>query len=196
MTFSIEAGERVALIGASGAGKSTILNLLLGFIFPEDGHISIDGGGLSGIDRQAWLDRVAWLAQKPALFHGTIRENIRLGRLSSGDAEIREAARCACVDEFTGRLPAGLDTVVGEGGKGLSAGQIQRVALARLFLRNPGLVLLDEPTAHLDAESAELVSAGIDTLARGHTVVLVTHHGTRLADKTLVLEAGAVREGG
>jgi ATP-binding cassette, subfamily C, bacterial CydD len=196
LSFTVEAGQQVALTGASGAGKSSILNVLLRFLDPQRGRVLIDQAPLDLLDPREWFERVAWLPQKPTLFHGTVRENIRLGRLGATDEEIRQAATLACVEEFLPRLPAGLDTTVGEGGQGLSRGQLQRIALARLFLRAPSLVLLDEPTAHLDPESAHLVAEGITTLARGRTVILVTHRGSGGMDRTLVLEAGKVREGG
>ncbi|HYW83035.1 MAG TPA: thiol reductant ABC exporter subunit CydD, partial [Spirochaetia bacterium] len=178
LSFSIAPGAHVALTGASGIGKSTILNVLLRFLDPQGGRVLISESPLELLDRREWFDRMAWLPQKPTIFHGTIRENIRLGRLSASDQEISEASRMACVDEFLDRLPAGLDTLVGEGGQGLSRGQAQRVALARLFLRGPSLILLDEPTAHLDQASAQLVSVGIETLARDRTMVMVTHRGS------------------
>ena len=154
----------------------------------------IDGSPLSLRERREWLHTVAWLPQKPTLFHGTIRENIRLGRLDAREKEISRAADMACASEFLERLPAGLDTLVGEGGQGLSRGQAQRVALARLFLRRPSLVLLDEPTAHLDPSNAALVGAGIEVLSRGRTLVMVTHRGSSGMERTLVLEAGKVRD--
>ena len=194
VSFTIPPGGRVALTGASGIGKSTILNILLRFLDASGGDVLIDGSPLSLRERREWLHTVAWLPQKPTLFHGTIRENIRLGRLDAREKEISRAADMACVSEFLERLPAGLDTLVGEGGQGLSRGQVQRVALARLFLRRPSLVLLDEPTAHLDPPNAALVGAGIEVLSRGTTLVMVTHRGSAGMERTLVLEAGKVRE--
>lgn len=191
-TFSVAAGEHVALMGPSGAGKSTILALLLGHAVPQEGTIRVGELRLDGLDRRSWLDSVAWLPQSPTLFHGSIRENIRRGRLSATDGEIEEAARFAHVDELTSRMPAGLETLIGESGQGLSVGQKQRVALARLFLRRPSLVLLDEPTAHLDEESAALVSQGLEVLVRGRTCIIVTHHEARSVDRTYVLEGGKV----
>ena len=195
VSFSVPAGGHVALAGASGAGKSTILNILLGFLDPVEGRVLVDGIPLSRFDRPGWLSRIAWLPQNPTFFHGTIRANIRLGRTDASDREIEDAARMACVDEFLHRLPAGLDTVVGEGGKGLSVGQVQRVAMARLFLRRPALLLLDEPTAHLDQANAELVSAGIEALARDRTMIMVTHRDAGRMERMLVLESGRVGEG-
>jgi ATP-binding cassette subfamily C protein CydD len=194
LSFVIAASSHVALTGASGLGKSTILNILLRFLNPVSGKVFINGSALATLDRRKWLEHVAWLPQKPTIFHGTIRENIRLGRLDASQKEISEAAHMACAEEFVERLPAGLDTMVGEGGQGLSRGQIQRVALARLFLRRPSLVLLDEPTAHLDPVSAELVSASIEVLARGRTMIMVTHRGSADMERTLVLEARKVRD--
>jgi ATP-binding cassette, subfamily C, bacterial CydD len=195
--FGLAPGEQASVTGKSGAGKSTMLALLLGFLTPTEGRIEVDGQPLAEVDPRAWLERVAWLPQRPTLFHGTLRENIGLGRRTATEHEIIVAAEKARVTEFVVRLPHGLDTRVGEGGEGLSGGQRQRVALARLFLRDPGLVLLDEPTAHLDAESERLVALGIAELAQGRTLILVTHRaGTaeRLG-RRLSLEDGRVRAG-
>jgi ATP-binding cassette subfamily C protein CydD len=177
----------VAIRGASGAGKSTIFHLLLRFLTPSQGGIAVDAEPLAELDMSAWLGRVSWLPQRPTLFHGTIRENIRLGRLSASDAEVAEAARLARVD-------GPLDTPVGELGQGLSGGQLQRVALARLFLREADLVLLDEPTAHLDAESERAVAEGIRSLAAGRTLIVVTHRAgwAEGVDRTLLVSGGSV----
>jgi len=194
-SFIVAAAEHVALTGASGAGKSTLLNILLRFLDPARGVVLVEGMPLDAFPRPAWFERIAWLPQKPTLFHGTVRENIALGKSGSTEEGIRRAASLACVDEFLPRLAAGLDTVVGEGGQSLSRGQVQRVALARLFLRAPSLVLLDEPTAHLDPESAALVTEGITALGRGRTMILVTHRGASGMDRTLELKAGSIAEG-
>jgi ATP-binding cassette subfamily C protein CydD len=195
-TFQISQGEHVALIGESGAGKSTILALLLGFAGPQEGVISVDGWSLSDLDITMWRGRLAWLPQRPTIFHGTLRDNICLGRPDASEAEIRDAVRLARLDEFLPRLPSGLETLLGDGGQSLSAGQAQRVALARLFLRRPVLVLLDEPTAHLDAESALLAREGIRALTEGRTAIEVTHKLQRLpaTDRVLVLRDGRVQE--
>ena len=195
VSFLAARGAHNALTGASGAGKSTILNILLRFLRPDTGRVLVEDRALDLLPPDEWFERVAWLPQKPTLFHGTLGENIGLGRVGARRDEIAEAARMACVDEFLPRLPSGLDTTVGEGGQGLSRGQVQRVALARLFLRRPGLVLLDEPTAHLDPASAELVSAAIQVLGRGRTMIMVTHRGSAGMERTLVLEAGKLRDG-
>jgi ATP-binding cassette subfamily C protein CydD len=192
VSFTVSSEEHIAVIGASGAGKSTLFSLLLGFVTPVSGRLLIDGHDMRNIDGRAWLDHVAWLPQRPTLFHGTVRDNITLGKPSADDREIQEAIRLSHAEEFIEMLPAGADTRVGEGGQGLSMGQIQRVALARLFLRSPGLVLLDEPTAHLDAESERMVNAGIRNLTEGRTMVLVTHRPAHSVERMLTLAAGRI----
>jgi ATP-binding cassette subfamily C protein CydD len=194
VTLRVEPGEQVVLSGASGAGKSTLLALLLGFAVPQAGRVEIDGARLDSLDIRAWRERVGWLPQKPTLFHGTLRMNLTLGRAGATEAELDRAVQQSRVAEFLPRLPRGLDTPIGESGQGLSVGQAQRVALARLFLRDPGLVLLDEPTAHLDAESAALVSEGIRDLCAGRTTILVTHDPAGLG-RVLSLQAGRLEEG-
>jgi ABC-type transport system involved in cytochrome bd biosynthesis fused ATPase/permease subunit len=193
VSLRLEPGEHVMITGPSGAGKSTLLALLLDFAAPAGGRIEIDGTALRGLDVQAWRERVAWLPQRPTLFHGTLRMNLTVGREGATEAELERAIRLARVAEFLPGLPKGLDTRLGEGGQGLSVGQSQRVALARLFLRDPGLVLLDEPTAHLDAESAALVSEGIRDLCAGRTTILVTHAPAG-GGRVLSLQAGRLTE--
>ncbi len=194
--FVLGPGEGAAIMGGSGSGKSTILSCLLGFTQPSSGRILVDGHELGELDRAAWLERVAWLPQRPTLFFGSLRDNVLLGNPAASEEELAEALRQAQVDEFLESLPDGLDSMLGEGGTGLSSGQIQRVALARLFLRNPGLVLLDEPTAHLDSKSALAVEAGIAVLTKGRSFLLVTHRPAPQVPRILVLENGRFREGG
>ncbi len=187
-TFEVGPGEHAALTGASGAGKSTLLMLLLGFARTEKGVIEVDGFPLDELDVAQWRRAIAWLPQRPTLFHGTVRDNVVLGRRDASEEDVRRAVRMARVEEVA------LDTPVGEAGQGLSVGQIQRVALARLFLRAPLLVLLDEPTAHLDAGSAGLVAEGIRELAAGCTTIMVTHKPEAAAsmDTVLTLREGKV----
>ena len=198
VSFAVQAGEHLALAGPSGAGKSTLFALLLGFAAPRQGSILVNGLPLAGMDISAWRSRVAWLPQRPTIFPGTVRENIVLGRRSATEGQIERAIRMACVDEFLPRLPAGLETVFGEGGQGLSVGQAQRVALARLFLHDPSLVLLDEPAAHLDAASALMVMEGIKALVRGRTTILVSHTPDTLGvmDRLIILRKGKAGEPG
>ncbi len=198
LSFSIRPGERVALVGPSGAGKSTVVKLLLGFLTPDRGRILVNGEDLAQIELAAWRTRLAWLPQQPRLFHGSLRENLLMARPDADDAALREAARLAQIEGFIESLPEGYDTLVGERGQGLSGGQIQRIALARAFLRDAPLVLLDEATASLDAKSEAAVQAGIERLASGRTLVVVAHRlsTVRRADRILVLDRGRLVEEG
>lgn len=194
LSFSVSPGERLALVGPSGCGKSTVLSLLLGFATPQGGRIAVDGRDLRSIDSDELYECIAWLPQRPSLFHGSLRYNIGLGRPEANDRDIVAAARLARVDEFAQSMSSGLDTLVGEGGQGLSSGQLQRVALARLFLRAPRLLLLDEPTAHLDAHSEGLVNDSIAALAEGRTMIVVTHRPAPSVDRSLELRAPVAGE--
>jgi len=198
INFDLRSGEQVVLVGASGAGKTTTLNLLLGFIQPDKGCILINDNRLSDLDPDRWREQIAWIGQRPVLFHGTIRENILLGRPRATADQIERAAGNARVLDFTRDLPDGLDTRVAEQGAGISRGQAQRVALARAFLKDAPILLLDEPTAGLDAENEALVMAALNRLSQGRTVLLLTHRLTNIkhADRILVLENGRVIEQG
>ncbi len=189
VNLDILPGETLALVGPSGAGKSTLLAVLLRFVRPDSGRVMVDGVDLAELDADAWRAHVAWVPQRPYLFAGSVADNIRLARPDASDEEVYQAARRARVTEFTDRWPAGLATPLGDGGAGLSAGQRQRVALARVFLADRPLVLLDEPTAHLDPASEAEVVAAIRELARDRTLVLVTHHRAPLdlADRVVEL---------
>jgi len=184
--------ETVALIGASGAGKSTVASLLLRLAAPTAGRVTVGGVDLADCDVDAWRRRLAWVPQHPTIFRGTVADNIRLGRTEAGDGEVRFAARLACVDEFVQALRAGYDTVVGDGGRPLSAGERRRIGLARAFLRGAELVVLDEPTADLDAATAALVGAAVERLQADRTVLLIAHRAelVRHADRVIVLEHG------
>lgn len=198
MDFEVPAGARVALVGTSGAGKTTVINLLLGFLSPASGRILIGEQALADLDLAEWRSHLAWVPQQPRLFQGTIGDNIRLGRPDADLESVRAAARRARAAEFIEALPAGYDNRVGERGAGLSGGQIQRIALARAFLRDAPLVILDEATANLDPESEHLVQEGIEELAKGRTLLVVAHRlaTVRRADRILVLESGRVAESG
>ena len=187
-------GETVALVGASGAGKSTVAALLLGLLSPSGGRISVGDVDLAECDPASWRRRLAWVPQRPAILRGTVADNIRIGDSSASDAPVHEAARLAGAHEFVKALPRGYETVVGDGGRPLSAGESRRIALARAFLRDAPLVLLDEPTADLDPASAELVAQAIDRLRAGRTMLLIAHRPelARRADRLVRLERGQV----
>ncbi|HEY3503471.1 MAG TPA: thiol reductant ABC exporter subunit CydD [Actinocatenispora sp.] len=174
-------GEIVALTGPSGAGKSTLLAVLLGFATPERGRVLVNGYDLAGLDPDRWRRHVGWAAQQPYLFTGTVADNVRLGAPTAGDTAVAAAARDACLD-----VP--LDTPVGEHGAGLSAGQRRRVALARAYLRDADVLLLDEPTAGLDPDTEARVLARLRTVAAGRIVLLVSHRPAALAAADTVVD--------
>ncbi len=175
LSFRIPAGETLVLAGPSGSGKSTCIEILLGFVRPDAGRVTINGADIAELVPQALSRLTTWIGQRPVLFAGTIRDNIRFARPEATDDEVAEAARGARVTEFAAALPNGLDTPVGEGGYGLSGGQAQRVAIARAFLKNAPLLLLDEPTAHLDPATEAEVLDSLRRLALGRTVLLASH---------------------
>ncbi|MDL2080434.1 thiol reductant ABC exporter subunit CydD [Streptomyces sp. GXMU-J15] len=181
VSFTVEPGETVALVGPSGAGKSTLLNVLLGFVRPTEGRVRIGGADLTELDLEQWRSRIAWVPQRPHLFAGTIAENVRLARTDADDAAVAQALKDAGALEFVAALPEGADTVLGEDGAGLSAGQRQRLALARAFLADRPVLLLDEPTAALDGHTEAEVVAAVRRLAAGRTVLLVVHRPALLS---------------
>ncbi|GAA2875615.1 thiol reductant ABC exporter subunit CydD [Streptomyces mexicanus] len=193
VSFTVEAGETVALVGPSGAGKSTLLHVLLGFVRPTEGRVRIGDADLTDLDLEQWRSRIAWVPQRPHLYAGTIAENVRLARPDADEAAVRAALADAGALAFVDALPEGMDTVLGEDGTGLSAGQRQRLALARAFLADRPVLLLDEPTAALDgATEAEIVQA-VRRLSVGRTVLLVVHRPALLgvADRVVRLDAPA-----
>ncbi|HET9674978.1 MAG TPA: thiol reductant ABC exporter subunit CydD [Gaiellaceae bacterium] len=187
-------GETVALVGESGAGKSTLAALLLGLVTPDAGVVSVGGLDLSECDLEAWRARLAWVPQRPTLFRGTIADNIRLGDPGAAIARVRDAAELAGVCRFVEALPDGYETIVGDGGRPVSAGQLQRIALARAFLRDADLAILDEPTANLDPASVELVLDAIEAARSELTILLITHDAllASVADRVVRLERGRV----
>jgi ATP-binding cassette subfamily C protein CydCD len=193
VSFTVAPGETVALVGPSGVGKSTLLNVLLGFTEAVEGRVSVGGTDLVSLDLTEWRSRVAWVPQRPHLYAGSIAENVRLARPEADDAAVRRALADAGALEFVDALPAGADTVLGEDGAGLSAGQRQRLALARAFLADRPVLLLDEPTASLDGQTEAEVVAAVRRLAVGRTVLLVVHRPALLgaADRVVRLEASS-----
>ncbi|MFH8395866.1 thiol reductant ABC exporter subunit CydD [Streptomyces anulatus] len=194
LSLSVAPGEHVALVGPSGVGKSTLLALLLGFVRPDSGRVTVDGADLADLDPDSWHAQVAWVPQRPHLFAASVAENIRLGRPDASDAEVRRAARAASADLFVEELPLGYDTPLGEHGAGLSAGQRQRIALARAFLKDAPVLLLDEPTAHLDSGSEAAVTRATARLMRGRTSIVVAHRTGLLphADRIVTVRAGSL----
>jgi ATP-binding cassette, subfamily C, bacterial CydD len=192
--LELEAGELVAVVGGSGAGKTTLGRVVLGLTRPDEGVVVAGGRVLGEGDLDRWRERVGWASQHPALIPGTVAANLALGRPGAGPAQIEEAARLAGADRFVRRLPAGYGTVVGAGGHGLSAGQRQRLGLARALLRDASLLVLDEPTVHLDAAAAARVAGTVEALRGSRTVLLITHDPglAARADRVLRLEAGRV----
>ncbi|HEY6474126.1 MAG TPA: thiol reductant ABC exporter subunit CydD, partial [Acidimicrobiales bacterium] len=185
----VEPGETVALIGPSGCGKSTVLSVVLGLRSPDAGTVRLGGVDLADVDLDDWRRHLAWVPQRPHLFARTVAENVRLGRPDASDAHVAAALDAAGLTKVVRHLPRGMDTPLGEGGAGLSAGERQRLALARAFVRNAPLLLLDEPTASLDNETEADVLAAVRELAEGRTALIVAHRPAlaALADRVVEL---------
>ncbi|MGW3086050.1 thiol reductant ABC exporter subunit CydD [Streptomyces sp. NPDC001108] len=177
----VDEGETVALVGPSGVGKSTLLDVVLGFTRPDEGRVRVGGVDLAELAPERWRERIAWVPQRPYLFAGTIAENVRLARPDADDRAVAAALRDAGAQDFVAALPEGARTRIGEDGAGLSAGQRQRLALARAFLADRPVLLLDEPTASLDGETEAGIVEAVRRLAEGRTVLLVVHRPALLA---------------
>ncbi|MEV0121755.1 thiol reductant ABC exporter subunit CydD [Streptomyces sp. NPDC050703] len=197
VSFEVGHGETVALVGPSGAGKSTLLDVVLGFVRPTGGRVRVGGVDLAEVSPELWRERIAWVPQRPHLFAGSIAENVRLAKPSADPEQVRDALRDAGALSFVDALPLGAETVLGEDGGGLSAGQRQRLALARAFLADRPVVLLDEPTAALDGGTEAEVVEAVRRLAVGRTVLLVVHRPALLAvaDRVVRLPAAEARTG-
>jgi ABC-type transport system involved in cytochrome bd biosynthesis fused ATPase/permease subunit len=196
LDLELRTGETVALVGASGAGKSTAASLLLRLAEPTAGRVTVGSADLAGCRAEDWRRHVAWLPQRPLLVRGTVADNIRFGLPTASEERVRAAAGLAGADAFVRALPDGYATVVGDGGRELSAGERQRLGLARAFLRDAPLVILDEPTANLDPASAELVADAVERLRAGRTVLLIAHRPelARRADRVVTLAGGRIVE--
>ena len=198
LNLHIPAGQRVGLVGRSGSGKTTLTKLLLRLSDVQDGHVYVDGQDISTCTQQSLRRQIAYVPQEALLFHRSIRENIAYGRPDASEAEIRRAAELANALEFIDRLPAGLDTLVGERGVKLSGGQRQRVAIARAILTDAPILVLDEATSALDSESEALVQGALENLMRGRTSIVVAHRLSTVAalDRIVVLADGEIVEDG
>ncbi|MTI41067.1 ABC transporter ATP-binding protein [Fulvivirga lutimaris] len=198
INFKIEAGQKVALVGQSGAGKSTIIQLLSRFYDVSEGEIQMDGKALADYDLSLLRQNIGMVPQEVMLFGGTIKENIAYGKPNATDEEINEAARKANAFEFIEKFPEKMETIVGERGVKLSGGQRQRVAIARAILKDPAILVLDEATSSLDAESEHLVQQALDQLMTGRTTIMIAHRlaTIRKADKIFVLKEGEIVEQG
>jgi len=198
VSISIAPGEVLALVGPSGAGKTTVASLLPRFWDVPSGRVTLDGHDVRTLSFRDLRGAIGIVPQEPALFSCSIRDNIAFAQPDAPESEVRSAARAAHALEFIERLPEGFDTPVGERGVKLSGGQRQRIAIARVFLKNPAVVILDEATSSLDSESERLVEEAMEELLRGRTTLIIAHRLSTVlrADRVIVLERGRIVEQG
>ncbi len=198
ISFEVQPGETIALVGRSGSGKTTISKLILGLYPPTEGKILIDGYDITSLSLRSLRQQIGVVDQDTFLFGSTIRENISLGHPEASLEEVIEAAKQAGAHQFIKELPMGYETLVGEGGGTLSGGQRQRLAIARALVGNPQLLILDEATSSLDAESERIIQTNLNTILQDRTTVVIAHRlsTVRNADKILVLDKGLLVESG
>ena len=196
--LTIPAGETVALVGATGAGKSTVIKLLARFYDPQAGAVLIDGHDLRKVTQRSLREQLAVVPQEAFLFSGSVLDNIRFARPSAGDDEVKRVARIVGVHDFVESLPEGYDTEVQEGGSGLSTGQRQLISFARALLADPRILILDEATSSVDAESERRIERAMEVLFSGRTSIIVAHRlsTVRYADEILVVDGGRIAERG
>ncbi|HEX6457222.1 MAG TPA: ABC transporter ATP-binding protein [Solirubrobacterales bacterium] len=198
VSFRVAPGERVAVVGHTGAGKSTLMSLLIRFYDPKRGRISFDGVDIRDATLSSLRDQISVVLQEPLLFSGTIAENIRYGSLEASDEEIEAAARAANCHDFIARLPDGYDTVLGERGAQISGGERQRICVARAFLRDAPILILDEPTSSIDSKTEDVILDSLEELMEGRTSFMIAHRlsTVRHADQILVMQDGRIVERG
>jgi ATP-binding cassette subfamily B protein len=194
VNLRIEPGETVAFVGPSGAGKTTIMQLILRFYDPDQGRVTLDGLPLNALTREDFRRELALVPQDPVIFAASAADNIRFGRPEASDAEVEAAARAAAAHDFIAALPEGYGTWLGERGVMLSGGQKQRIAIARAILRDVPVLLLDEATSALDAESERAVQRAVDALSADRTTLIVAHRlaTVKKADRIVVLDGGRI----
>ena len=188
----IAPGEKLALVGPSGAGKSTVFQLLLRFYDPQHGTIRIDGVDIRRVDPRRLRERIALVAQEPAIFAASVTENVRYGRPAASDSDVKQACHAAFATEFIDQLPHGFDTYLGERGVRLSGGQRQRLAIARAVLSDRPILLLDEATSALDSESERMVQAALQRLMESRTTLIIAHRlsTVKSVDRIAVIDGG------
>ncbi|MFC4768588.1 ABC transporter ATP-binding protein [Effusibacillus consociatus] len=198
VTFRIEPGQMVALVGPSGAGKTTLANLIPRFLDPTKGTIRVDGQDIRNVTLGSLGEAIGIVSQETFLFHASIRDNLRYGKLDATDEEIIHAAQAAHIHDLISSLPEGYDTIVGERGYKLSGGEKQRIAIARVILKNPAILLLDEATSALDSQSEALVQSALEALTKSRTSLVIAHRLSTIlaADRIIVLKDGRVAEHG
>ena len=198
VSFRVEPGQMVALVGPSGAGKTTITALVARLYDATSGSVRVGGVNVRAVTQRSLRDRIGVVTQDAHMFHDTIRANLALARPDASEGDMRDALRAARIDRLVASLPDGLDTVVGERGYRLSGGERQRLAIARVLLKAPDIILLDEATAHLDSESEAAIQQALATALAGRTSLVVAHRlsTVRGADRILVLDGGRLVEGG
>jgi len=198
VSFEIKPGQLVALVGPSGAGKTTVTYLLPRLYDPTEGRITLDGHDLRDVTQESLAQQIGMVTQETYLFHDTIRANLLYARPDASQAELEAACRAAHIHDFIASLPEGYDTVVGERGYRLSGGEKQRLAIARVILKDPRLLILDEATSHLDSQNESLIKAALVPLFQGRTSLVIAHRLSTIlrADKILVLDEGRLVEEG
>jgi ATP-binding cassette, subfamily B, bacterial len=198
ISFHVRPGERVAVVGHTGAGKSTLMSLLIRFYDPQAGRIELDGVDLRDLELKSLREQISVVLQEPLLFSGTIEDNIRYGKLDAGEEEVREAARAANAHDFISGLPNGYGTVTGERGAQLSGGERQRICVARAFLKDAPILILDEPTSSIDSRTERVILDALDDLMVGRTSFMIAHRlsTVRHVDQILVLDQGRIAERG